>query len=358
MSSDEIHIRQRVKEKQSSSEEEGVDEKPAVEGKRKKGGDTRSGRPNENGSKSVPVVKPPKKKKKKDDNLTGARLIAYLMISPSLIYVINLLYNVISRYSLAGKFYHVTALLLSAVTVTCVCVYFYKSIQPYLKYMAVFSLLIFIVPTVQVYRCSPIHLHNKDLGKTFKLREGADNFMKIAYLGSQCWKNQSFKTPYDLAMYTPSLKLTVKPYQIVNLMMHHFNERGDDYEGPPVDALPNLLYLLTSQRSVKRQMFNLNLLTMVPGRIEIIAGIMELGIDDRENVTLDIYGKIGEMGLSFNDTKAQLEEMEYMLRPLVFHVYKVEVFGVPEEQTENPDEYFADRSTWKKKQPKRKDEQA
>ncbi len=351
MSSDEVEIRQRLPEKQSSEDEE-EEERPVRRKKKKNTAPEYRPSSVQNPSEALKA----KKKKKREENLMKSRMISYLMISPSIIYVFTLLYDVISKYSMAGKFYHVVALLFGAFAVTGVCVFFYRFLQPYLKYMAMLSLAVLLVPTLQVYNCSPVHLHNSDLGKMFKLREGAENFVKLAYQQSACWKDISFKTPYALSMYTPRINLTVKPYQIVNTMLTHQDDREDWDEGPPAEILPQQIYLLTSQRSVKRQVYNLYLVMMASAKLEALTGVLELGIDDRENVTLGIVGSVLEMGPRFNETKTQLEDMEYLLRPLVFHAHQVEVFGAPIDQTENPEEYFYDRTKWRKKQPKKKEQ--
>lgn len=345
MSDDEIQIRQRGKESNDSEEEE----RPVTR-KRKRNGENEDGPSHSTEKQNVANAIKPKKKKKKSENLTGSRLVSYLMISPTLIYFISVMYDVIAKYSIAGKAFHVAAAVVGAAIAAGFCLYFYKTLQAYLKYLAVASLLVFLIPTVQVFNCSPLHLDNSRIGTNFKLKESLDDIIKISYHNQECWKNQYFKTPYSMSLYTPRLKISIKPYQIINLNMYHYAEREESDDGPPPDTLPNPLYLFASQRSVKRQMYNLNLIAMASGKMRTLADVLDLSMDHRENVTLDVTGTLLPLGPKFNETTHELQEMEFLYRPLVFQVQVVEVFGAPAEETENPTEYEADKSKWRKKE--------
>ena len=278
-----------------------------------------------------------KKRKKKDSNLACSRFIAFLMISPTVIYVFSVLYDIISRYTVSGQLFHIGALVLGFVIAGALCTVLYKPLKPFFKYIAIFSLCVFFLPTMQVFNCSPLPLDNSKLGTMLRLNEEADKFLKVVYQNSSCWKNQYFKAPFELSAYSPRLRIYVKPYQIINLGMQHFDEKEDSHDGPPPEILPFMLYLLTSPRSVKRQMYNLNLLIMVAGKARGIADVLELGVDDRENVTLHLTGSLKTMGAEFNETRLELEQMQYLIRPLVFHVHEIEVSGMPDKDEEGDD---------------------
>eukprot|EP00112_Aurelia_sp_Birch-Aquarium-sp1_P011308 Seg2379.3 transcript_id=Seg2379.3/GoldUCD/mRNA.D3Y31 product="hypothetical protein" protein_id=Seg2379.3/GoldUCD/D3Y31 len=277
-----------------------------------------------------------KRKRKKDENLGMSRFLSFLMISPTVLYVFSVGYDIISGYSFAGKIYHFGALVVGFSLAALACIFLYKPLKPFIKYLAVVSLFILFIPTIQVFNCSPLHLNNSDIGKLVRLKEDMNGFLKIAYQESGCSEGQWYKTPYEFSLYSPSLRIHLKPYQIINIAMQHFDQKDETYEGPPAETLPYQLYLLTSQRSVKRQMYYINLLTMVPMKMLGIAQVLDLGVDDRENVTINLTGFLRKLDGNFNDTKKQLEDMEYLLRPLVFHVQEVDVFGMPEKDDEEP----------------------
>ena len=278
-----------------------------------------------------------KRKKKKDENLACSKFITFLMISPTIIYFFSVLYDIISKYTVSGKFLHISALILGFIIAGILCAVLYKPIKPFIKYLGFASLCVFFIPTIQVFNCSPLPLDNSKLGTLVRLNENVDKFVKIAYQNSSCWRSQFFKTPYELSVYSPRLKIFLKPYQVINLGMQHFDQKEDTFDGPPPELLPYTLYLLTSQRSVKRQMYYLNLLAMVAGKARGIADVLELSVDDRENVTLQLTGSLNAMGGEFNETKAELEAMQYLVRPLIFHVHEIEVLGMPEKEEEDDD---------------------
>ena len=333
---EEISISNKKDDHTNGSDQEQLNEAPP---RRRKRVDKRQDR---EGPSSAPMEKSAiesklRKKKKKDDILTCSRLIAFLMISPSVVYVFSVVYNITSRYTVSGQLFHIAALILGFVTAGALCIVLYKPLKPFIKYIALISLCVFFLPSIQLFNCSPLPLDNSKLGMMVKLNEDVDNFLKTVYHNSSCWRNQYFKTPFEFSAYSPRLRIYVKPYQVINLSMQHFNEKDDTEDGPPPEVLPFTLYLLTSPRSVKKQMYYLNLLIMVAGRARGIADVLELGVDDRENVTMHLTGSLKKMGADFNETRVELEEMQYLVRPLVFHVHEIEVSGMPEKDEEGDD---------------------
>jgi len=276
-----------------------------------------------------------RKRRRKDDTWVCSRFLAFLMISPSVVYIFSVLYDIISKYSVSGQFFHIGALILGFLVAAAICTFLYKPLKPYFKYLALASLCVLFLPTIQVFNCSPIPIDNSKLGTMLRLNEDIDKFLKIVYQNSSCWRNQYFRSPFEFSAYSPRLRIFVKPYQVINLGMQHFDEKDDTHDGPPPEILPFTLYLLTSPRSVKRQMFSINLLVMVAGKARGIADVLELGVDDRENVTLYLTGSLKRMGAEFNNTRLELEQMQYLFRPLVFHVHETEVFGMPEKDEES-----------------------
>jgi len=276
-----------------------------------------------------------RKRRRKDDTWVCSRFLAFLMISPSVVYIFSVLYDIISKYSVSGQFFHIGALILGFLVAAAICTFLYKPLKPYFKYLALASLCVLFLPTMQVFNCSPIPIDNSKLGTMLRLNEDIDQFLKTVYQNSSCWRNQYFRSPFEFSAYSPRLRIFVKPYQVINLGMQHFDEKDDTHDGPPPEILPFTLYLLTSPRSVKRQMFSINLLVMVAGKARGIADVLELGVDDRENVTLYLTGSLKRMGAEFNNTRLELEQMQYLFRPLVFHVHETEVFGMPEKDEES-----------------------
>lgn len=283
-------------------------------------------------------VNKPRRRKKRDENLACSKFIAFLMVSPTIIYFFSVLYDIISRYTVTGQLLHIAALSIGFLVAVGLCALLYKPLKPFIKYVGMASLFVFFIPSIQVFNCSPLPLDNSKIGTLVRLNEGIDGFVKIAYQNSSCWRSQYFKTPFELSIYSPNLKITVKPYQVINLGMQHFDQKEDAEDGPPPEVLPFSLYLLTSPRSVKRQMYYLNLLIMVAGKARGIADVLEMSVDDRENVTLHLTGSLKKLGVEFNETKAELEEMEYLVRPAIFHVYGIEVFGMPEKKDSGDDD--------------------
>ena len=277
-----------------------------------------------------------RKKKKKEENALCSRFIAFLMKSPTVIYFFSVLYDLVSKYSFSGRIYHIGALVLGFFLAGLLCIFVYKPLKPYLKYVACASLFVFFIPTIQVFNCSPIYLNNSEIGTLVSLKEEAEGFLKIAYQNSDCWKRQYFKTPVQMSLYSPRLSIVLKPYQIINIGMQHFDQQDEEREdGPPPEALPYTLYLLTSKRSVKRQIYYINLLTMVAGRTRGIADVLDLSVDDRENITLRLTGSLRKLDAGFQETKKELELMEYLVRPVVFHVHDIHVHGMPEKENNN-----------------------
>ena len=292
----------------------------------------------DSGGDSKQVRRKPKRRKQKaeekDENFNSRRFLLFLMLSPTIIYFLSVSSDIFSRLSFTGKANHAIALVVGAGSVTLISIY-YKPIRPLLKYLAVPCLLIFFIPSFQVYRCSPVEVNNSDVGTLVRLNTLADKFLEDAYTSSPCWKAQTFKTPFKLSLYSPSIKLSVKTYHIINLNIYHQSSKSSPDptgEDIPAQQLPYKLYLFTSQRSVKKQIYYLSLLVRVSSKMTIIDEILKMDSKEKGNITVEATGKIEDLAKEFIPTRKELQRMNYLVRPLMFRVKNIEIVNLSDDE--------------------------
>ena len=109
------------------------------------------------------------------------------------------------------------------------------------------SWFISLYPTYQVFKCSPIQLKNVDLGTLCKLKTEEAEAVEISYTASECCQSYKYLAPFWMSLYSPKISLVID-----------FKDLTKIFEGNPT------YYFATSQRSVKKKIYKLNLLVKVP----------------------------------------------------------------------------------------------
>ena len=127
------------------------------------------------------------------------------------------------------------------------------------------SWFIFLYPTYQVFKCSPIQLKNADLGTLFKLKTEEAEAVEISYTTSECCQNYKYLAPYWMSLYSPKISLVIDFMDLTKII-----------KGNPS------YYVAVSQRSVKKRIYKLNLLVKVPQITAAIALENSFNLTSRE----------------------------------------------------------------------------
>lgn len=266
---------------------------------------------------SVDEKKKKKKKKSKEENLTSKRAVALFMIFPMLVTGAVMVYEMLGRFKFEKSAMQFTASIGGAL----IALFFMskvESLRSAVKFVFCFAWVIFLIPTYQVYSCSPIPLKNDMLGTWFSLKTDTGKFLESSYITCECFRSLKFHTPYKLSMMAPKIELKADISALINLNM--------EKEIPDDDASQSLSYfLLVSKRSVKKKFHKLYfLLEAAPKLADTLKRSITLTTTEKDKYLLRITGTVSDIEDSLQPMKNELESMTYLIRPIKFKVYSVQ----------------------------------
>jgi len=170
-----------------------------------------------------------------------------------------------------------------------------------------------ILPTYQVYKCSPVELENNMIGTWFSLKTDALEFQEKSLTASKCFKNpytQSAFYAYSLKKLQVNVQADVD--ELVELDSKLSNERV-------------VYFMLTSKRSVKKKYHKLLLIVETP---KDLATELKTAIEASTEweyllYSLQLNGDIENLDRQSQLLKEELD-VKYLVRSIVFKVHSVE----------------------------------
>lgn len=246
-----------------------------------------------------------------DDSQTSYKNIAFLclMIFPSLFWLVAVGSDVVSNLgSMFGN--SLKALSISGLLVIPVIAgYFVKPLRGFVKLLIPVLLAVLVLPTFQVYLCSPLEIKNENIGTQFSLKTTAAEFLQQA-CEDVCLKNSKIPSPYSLTFFTPRVSLKVKFSQIVDLNLTTSAMVGGE-------KLPMAkIVLLKSWRSVKGKYFALHIIARVPVKIKKF----QEGLTAKQGMILS--GRVENIPADLKNLRGELEKQRHFVRPFVLEVFR------------------------------------
>lgn len=246
-----------------------------------------------------------------DDSQTSYKNVAFLclMVFPSLFWLAAVGGDVISNLGTVfgnnSKILSVTGLLL----ITVIAGYFFKPLRGFVKLLIPAFVVVLILPTFQVYLCSPLEIKNENIGTQFSLKTTASEFLQQA-CEDVCFKNSRMPSSYSLTLFTPRVSLRVKFSQIVDLNLTTSAMVGG--EKLPVAKI----VLLKSWRSVKGKYFALHIIARVPVKIKKF----QEGLTAKQGMILS--GRVENIPTDLKNLRSELEKQRHFVRPFVLEVFR------------------------------------
>ena len=188
----------------------------------------------------------------------------------------------------------------------------YRSI---LKLVLCFAWIIFLLPTYQVYQCSPIELKNDMIGTWFSVKTDAFTFLESTYTTSNCFKSLSLHAPYSMSAMSPKVILKVDIDDLISLNNETLNENDEAQLG---------YFLMVSKRSVKQRFHKLYLLAVAPMKeASLLEKSLKLSLEEKQRNILSVSGSILNIDQFDLPLKEELESLKYLVRPIKFRVESV-----------------------------------
>ena len=187
--------------------------------------------------------------------------------------------------------------------------YFFKPLRGFVKLIIPVMLGVLLLPTFQVYLCSPLEIKNENIGTQYSLKTTASEFLQQA-CDSVCLKKSKIPSPYSLTFFTPRVSIKVKFTQIVDLNLTTTAMVGG--EKLPVAKI----VLLKSWRSVKGKYFALHIITRVPVKIKKF----EEGLTAKKGMILS--GRIENIPADLKKLRNEMEKQRHFVRPFILDVFR------------------------------------
>lgn len=246
-----------------------------------------------------------------DDSQTSYKNLAFLclMIFPSLFWLLAVGTDVVSNLgSVFGN--SLKALSIAILFLIPVIVgYFIKPLRRFVKLLIPALLAVLLLPTIQVYLCSPLEIKNENIGTQFSLKTTAAEFLQRT-CEDICLNNSKIPSPYSLTFFTPRVSLRVKFSQIVDLNLTTSAMVG----GEKLDVAK--IVLLKSWRSVKGKYFALNIIARVPVKIKKF----QEGLTSKQGMILS--GRVDNIPADLKKLRGELEKQRHFVRPFVLEVFR------------------------------------
>lgn len=246
-----------------------------------------------------------------DDSQTSYKNLAFLclMIFPSLFWLLAVGTDVVSN--LGSVFGNSLKALSIAILflIPVIAGYFIKPLRGFVKLLIPALLAVLLLPTIQVYLCSPLEIKNENIGTQFSLKTTAAEFLQRT-CEDICLNNSKIPSPYSLTFFTPRVSLRVKFSQIVDLNLTTSAMVG----GEKLDVAK--IVLLKSWRSVKGKYFALNIIARVPVKIKKF----QEGLTSKQGMILS--GRVDNIPADLKKLRGELEKQRHFLRPFVLEVFR------------------------------------
>jgi len=246
-----------------------------------------------------------------DDSKTSYKNLAFLclMIFPSLFWLVAVGSDVVSNLgSVFGNSLKALSITILFV-IPVIAGYFIKPLRGFVKLLIPALFAVLLLPTIQVYLCSPLEIKNENIGTQFSLKTTAAEFLQQA-CEDICLNNSKIPSPYSLTLFTPRVSLKVKFSQIVDL-----NLTTSAMVGGEKLAMAKIV-LLKSWRSVKGKYFALNIIARVPVKIKKF----QEGLTAKQGMTLS--GRVENIPADLKKLRGELEKQRHYVRPFVLEVFR------------------------------------
>ena len=241
--------------------------------------------------------------------------IAFMMLFPVLVTGITMMSDVFAKFNLDKTAIQVTATLGGA-GIALYMMFKIPQLKEAVKFVMCFAWLVFLLPTYQVYSCSPIELKNSMLGTWFKLGTTQNDFLEKSYTRSECFNHHKLQGPYMMSALSAKTTLVVQISDLINLKGQQTNE-GDEENG-------SVYFLAISKRSVKRKFHKIYLIIEAAGdSAETLAQSLKLDTKEKDKNLLLVTGSILNLEDNLRPMKKALEKMQYLVRPIKMKVEKV-----------------------------------
>lgn len=246
-----------------------------------------------------------------DDSQTSYKNLAFLclMIFPSLFWLLAVGTDVVSN--LGSVFGNSLKALSIAILflIPVIAGYFIKPLRGFVKLLIPALLAVLLLPTIQVYLCSPLEIKNENIGTQFSLKTTAAEFLQRT-CEDICLNNSKIPSPYSLTFFTPRVSLRVIFSQIVDLNLTTSAMVG----GEKLDVAK--IVLLKSWRSVKGKYFALNIIARVPVKIKKF----QEGLTSKQGMILS--GRVDNIPADLKKLRGELEKQRHFVRPFVLEVFR------------------------------------
>lgn len=246
-----------------------------------------------------------------DDSQTSYKNFAFLclMVFPSLFWFVAVGSDVVSN--LGSVFGHSLKALSIAIlfVIPAIAGYFIKPLRGFVKLLIPVLFAVLLLPTIQVYLCSPLEMKNENIGTQFSLKTTAAEFLQRA-CEDICLNKSKIPSSYTLTLFTPRVSLKVKFSQIVDL-----NLTTSALVGGEKLAMAKIV-LLKSWRSVKGKYFALHIIARVPVKIKKF----QEGLTAKQGMILS--GRVENIPADLKNLRGELEKQRYFVRPFVLEVFR------------------------------------
>ena len=256
-------------------------------------------------------------KKEKEKGSSGSfkkKAIVFMMLFPAVVTGFTMVSQVFEKFNLDKTAMQVTATLGGA-GIALYVMFKIPQLKDAVKFVMCFAWVIFLLPTYQVYSCSPIELKNSMIGTWFKLGTTQNDFVEKSYTTSECFNKHKLQAPYMLSALPAKISLVIQINDLINLKGQQMDE--EKFEG-------NTYFLAISKRSVKRKFHKLYLIIEAAGSsTDTLVRSLKLSAKEKDKNLLVVTGSILNLEDELWPMKKELEKMQYLVRPIKMKVEKV-----------------------------------
>lgn len=246
-----------------------------------------------------------------DDSKTSYKNFAFLclMVLPSLFWLTAVGGDVISNVGTVLRNHSKILSVIGLTVITIISGYFFKPLRRVSKLLIFTFLLALLLPTFQIYLCSPLEIKNENIGTQYSLKTTASEFLQQV-CEEVCLNNSRIPSSYSLTLFTPRVSLRVKFSQIVDLNITSSSMVGE--EKVPLAKV----VLLKSWRSVKGKYFGLHVITRVPVKIKKF----QESLTAKKGMLLS--GRVANIPSDLKNLRSELEKQRHFIRPFVLEVFR------------------------------------
>lgn len=245
------------------------------------------------------------------DSTSSYKNLAFLclLVFPSLFWLVAVGSDVVSNFGSVFGSHFSTFVVSGSLMIPVLAGYFFKPLRGLLKLAIPVLFSVLLLPTFQVYLCSPLEIKNENIGTIYSLKTTASEFLQQA-CEDVCLKNSKLPSSYSLTFFTPRVALRVKFNQIVDLNLTTTAMVGG--EKLPIAKL----VLLRSWRSVKGKYFALHIITRVPVKVKKF----EEGLKAETGMILS--GRVENIPTDLKRLRGELEKKRHFVRPFILEVFR------------------------------------